>query len=114
MSPPPDPPDDAAQSPDPPQSDSIDERGKGAAPAPEQPVTEPYDPAEKREVTRAQLASGLAILLGALALLLIGLTAASAISIGETKDLAAAIYSPIVVLTGTALGFYFGVHQSGR
>lgn len=82
--------------------------------APSTPSTEPYDPSEKREVTRAQLASGLALLLAVVALLLIVLTADHDLTLGEAKDLALAIYSPIVVLTGTALGFYFGVHQSGK
>lgn len=94
-------------------SEKIDERGQPSVIAPTTPSTEPYDPAEKREITRAQLASGLAMLLGVLALLLIGLTAWGALTVDETKDLAAEIYSPIVVLTGTALGFYFGVHQGG-
>ncbi len=42
------------------------------------------------------------------------LTAAGSLTLGEAKDLAEVIFSPIVVLTGTALGFYFGVHQDGR
>jgi len=41
------------------------------------------------------------------------LTAANALSLEQAKDLAAVVFSPIVVLTGTALGFYFGVYQSG-
>jgi hypothetical protein len=93
---------------------SIDERSVQTEPAPKPPSTDPYDPAEKREITRAQLASGLAVLLGVVGLLLIVLTAWGKLKLDETKDLADAIYSPIVVLTGTALGFYFGVHQGGR
>jgi fatty acid desaturase len=75
---------------------------------------EKYDPAEHREHTRARLAAGLAFLLAIVALLLITLTASGSLSLDTAKDLAAVIFSPIVVLTGTALGFYFGVHQDGR
>ncbi len=81
-------------------------------PAPQTPgIGEPYDPSEHREHTRARLAEGLAVLLAIVAILLIALTAAKCISVNDAKDLASVIFSPIVVLTGTALGFYFGVHQ---
>ncbi len=81
---------------------------------PRQPTVGPYNIAAAREQTRATLAGGLAVLLGIVALLLIGLTAFNALAIGDAKDLAEVIFNPIVVLTGTALGFYFGVHQDGR
>ena len=74
---------------------------------------EKFDPSEHREHTRARLAAGLAILLAVVGILLIVLTAANALSLEQAKDLAAVVFSPIVVLTGTALGFYFGVYQSG-
>lgn len=83
--------------------------------APQTPtVGEKYDPTKHREQTRGRLAVGLAILLGIVGLLLIVLTAAKALTLDDAKDLAEAIFAPIVVLTGTALGFYFGVHQTGR
>jgi hypothetical protein len=88
--------------------DGIDVRGQPTPPL-SSPSTQPFE--EKREDTRRYLAIGLAILLGIVALLLIALTADDDLTLGEAKDLALAIYSPIVVLTGTALGFYFGVHQ---
>jgi hypothetical protein len=89
-----------------------DETEPAPVPTPRAPeLGPPYDPAEHREHTRAQLAEGLAVLLAVVAILLIVLTAAKAISISDAKDLAEVIFSPIVVLTGTALGFYFGVHQ---
>jgi hypothetical protein len=74
---------------------------------------EKFDPAEHREHTRARLAAGLALLLAVVGILLIVLTAADALTLEEAKDLAVVVLSPIVVLTGTALGFYFGVYQSG-
>lgn len=73
------------------------------------PTTVPI--AHKREDTRRFLAIGLAVLLGVVGILLIALTADKDLSYNEAKDLALAIYSPIVVLAGTALGFYFGVQQ---
>jgi hypothetical protein len=69
--------------------------------------------AEKREDTRRYLAVGLAVLLAVVGVLLIVLTAIHDLTLEEAKDLALAVYSPIVVLAGTALGFYFGVHQDG-
>jgi hypothetical protein len=82
--------------------------------APQTPTLgEKFDPAEHREHTRARLAAGLAVLLAIVGILLIVLTATKALTLDEAKDLAAVVFSPIVVLTGTALGFYFGVYQSG-
>jgi hypothetical protein len=52
-------------------------------------------------------------LLGLTALALIVLTAAGCLSIDETKDLAVSIFTPLVAVTGAALGFYFGGHRSG-
>jgi hypothetical protein len=68
----------------------------------------PYDPAKDREDARRRLAYGLLGLLTAVVVALLGASFADWISLAETKDLAAAILSPIVVLVGTALGFYFG------
>lgn len=77
-------------------------------------ATASYSPAEHREHTRAHLAIGLAVLLGFLAVLLIVLTAAGLLSLNDAKDLGLVVFSPIVVLTGTALGFYFGVLQGDK
>lgn len=67
-----------------------------------------YDPSEDREEARRRLAYGLLALLAVIALALLGADFGGLISTEETKDLAAAVLSPIVVLVGTALGFYFG------
>jgi hypothetical protein len=104
------------------EADGTEEDGNGANGAdvgdePTPPLTSPSTAgplAEKREDTRRYLAIGLAILLAVVGTLLISLTAAKALTLPEAKDLALAVYSPIVVLAGTALGFYFGVHQDGR
>jgi hypothetical protein len=64
-----------------------------------------------QEKTRRQLALILAWLLFITALSLIGLVAVNAIDIEDAKDLAASVLSPVVAVTGTALGFYFGGHR---
>ncbi len=68
----------------------------------------PYDPAEDREKARRLLAYALLALLSLVTLALLGANFAGWISLDDTKDLSASILSPIVVLVGTALGFYFG------
>jgi hypothetical protein len=73
-----------------------------------------YDPSPRREKTRSQLALGLLILLAAVALSLVGLTAAHRLAPETTKDLVAGILSPLVAVTGTALGFYFGGHHGPK
>jgi hypothetical protein len=47
------------------------------------------------------------------ALALIALTALGELTIDEAKDLIGGVLSPLIALTGTALGFYFGGHQGG-
>jgi len=47
------------------------------------------------------------------ALMLIIFTATDLLSDSQAKDLAASVLSPIVAVTGTALGFYFGGHRNG-
>jgi hypothetical protein len=91
-----------------------DEVDQGDEPTPPLAAPSTVPIPEKREHTRRHLAIGLTVLLGFVGLLLIALTAAHALSLEEAKDLALAIYSPIVVLASTALGFYFGTHQNGR
>jgi hypothetical protein len=68
----------------------------------------PYDPAEDREKARRLLAYALLALLALVVVALLFANFFDWSSLGETKDLAASILSPIVVLVGTALGFYFG------
>jgi len=64
-----------------------------------------------REKTRSRLAQLLVVLLVLVALSLIGLTAWGKLSIDEAKDLAGTVLSPLIAVTGTALGFYFGGRQ---
>jgi uncharacterized membrane protein (DUF485 family) len=74
----------------------------------------PFDFEEEREKTRKLLAVILAVLLFLTALALIFLTAFKALSIDEAKDLAATVLSPVIAVTGTALGFYFGGHRGSK
>jgi hypothetical protein len=67
-----------------------------------------YDPAKDQENARRRLAYGLLALLALIVVGLLGATFGDLISTTETKDLAGVILSPVVVLVGTALGFYFG------
>jgi hypothetical protein len=98
----------SASAPEPPLEASAPSTPAPAAPT----VGKPYNQREHREHTRARLAGGLAILLGIIGTLLICLTAAGSISLDDAKDLGLVVFSPIVVLTGTALGFYFGVLEN--
>ncbi len=66
----------------------------------------PFDLLRAQEETRGLLAKGLFLLLAATVLSVIGLAAAGRLSAVEM----AAILSPVVTLTGTALGFYFARH----
>ncbi len=75
--------------------------------------TQPYDPRELREKTRSKIALKLVCLLMLVSLSLIGLTAGGLLTIDEAKDLAGAVLSPIIAVTGTALGFYYGGHGTG-
>jgi hypothetical protein len=72
-----------------------------------------YDPAPVREKTRRQLALILAALVFGLALLLVIFTATDLLTSAQAKDLAAAVLSPVIAVTGTALGFYFGGRRNG-
>jgi hypothetical protein len=73
-----------------------------------EPQLKPYDPAEDRERARRRLAYGLLYLLSVIAISLLIAAYADWITSAEVKNLAQGILSPVVVLTGTALGFYFG------
>ncbi len=70
----------------------------------------PFDPRPIRETTRSKIAIRLVWLLVLVSLALIGLTAGGLLTIDEAKDLAGAVLSPIIAVTGTALGFYYGGH----
>jgi hypothetical protein len=73
-------------------------------------VGETVDIATIQEQTRSYIAKLLVLLLAAVTLALIGLTAWHKLSIEDAKDLAGAVLSPLIAVTGTALGFYFGGH----
>jgi hypothetical protein len=74
------------------------------APFPERP----YDPEPARDTVRGQLALATVALLAliiTLGFVLIGLRLATP---ADAKDFVTAVLTPVVALTGTVLGFYFG------
>lgn len=77
-------------------------------------VGETIDLETIREQTRSYIAKALVLLLVAVTLALIGLTAWHRLSVGDAKDLAGAVLSPLIAVTGTALGFYFGGHHGSK
>lgn len=73
----------------------------------------PWDPKKARERTRSYLAGALVLALITATLSLIALVATNAVTVDEAKDLAVVAVSPLVAITGTALGFYFGGKKNG-
>ena len=70
------------------------------------------DLARDQEGARRRLAYSLIGLLALVVVLLLLGDFAHWIDVDEAKDLALAILSPVVVLAGTAIGFYFGGNNS--
>jgi hypothetical protein len=70
-----------------------------------QPTIAPYDPTRLREHTRTWVVAGIGIIL---AVTIIGLFVLVWRGKIEGPDFMKAVYSPLVTLAGTALGFYFG------
>ncbi len=66
---------------------------------------------KRREDTRSALAIMLVVLVGVVSILLIVARALHWIGLEGVKDLALAILSPLVALTASSLGFYFGGHK---
>lgn len=91
--------------------------GGGGADDPPRPrylrLGQPYDPRPLREKTRSRLAQILVWLLVVASLTLIGATAAGWLTLDEAKTLAGVVFSPLIAVTGTALGFYFGGRSAG-
>ena len=73
-----------------------------------------FDPNPVREQTRSLLAQALVALLVVVSILLIVFVATGNINIDDAKDLAGTVLSPLIAVTGTALGFYFGGHRTGE
>jgi hypothetical protein len=94
---------------------------KAAAKAPETQIETPGAGSLEmhRETTRGQLARWLMALLSVTVgtiLLLGGLQMADILDGAKisVQDLAQAVLTPVVTLTGTALGFYFGAQTAGK
>jgi len=73
-----------------------------------------YDPGPDREKARFWLAKALVCLLITVSLGLIVCAAAGWLTTSQAKDMAIAVLSPLVALTGAALGFYFGGDDRGK
>lgn len=79
-------------------------------------LASPYSPElgvieKHREGTRRWLAYGLVMLLAAVALISLAAVVFKWQTTDEVKSIADVIYPPIVALTGSALGFFFGVER---
>lgn len=72
------------------------------------PRTSDYNPHRARELVRGSLALGLLALLGLVLLLLLQSVLAGWRTWEEVQGLATAVLGPLIGLTGTMLGFYFG------
>jgi hypothetical protein len=75
------------------------------------PQLRPYNPARTREVVRAALAVALVGAVIAISVGLILLTAFNKLSMNETKDLALAVLAPLLAVSATVFGFYYGGHR---
>ena len=73
------------------------------------PVERPYDPSPERERVRGYIAIGLTAAVIAFAALVTVLVACNLLSVDEVEKLEL-YFTPLVALSGTALGFYFGGH----
>jgi hypothetical protein len=78
---------------------------------PAQPVERPYDPSPARERVRGVIALGLTTAVVVLALLIVTLMAVNKLESDDVQTLQL-FFTPIVALSGTALGFYFGGRDS--
>src|SRR4051812_10260471 len=75
------------------------------------PIERDYDPEPEREVVRARIAQGLTLAVCILAIGSFGLVAADVLSKDDIEPLQV-FFAPLITLTGTALGFYFGGRQA--
>lgn len=73
------------------------------------PVERPYDPAPERERVRGYIAIGLTAAVILFAGLVTVLVACNELSVDQLQKLVL-YFTPLVALSGTALGFYFGGH----
>lgn len=72
------------------------------------PQTRPYDPTRHREWVRGLLAGGLAVVFGIVVLGSLGAVVVRGAQVEAVTSLLEVILPPVVALTGTAIGFYFG------
>jgi hypothetical protein len=66
-----------------------------------------------QENTRARMALGLLLLLAIVVFVLLGAAISHKLVVGDVRDLAAVLVTPLVALAGSATGFYFGSKGEG-
>ena len=101
---------------------SVPELDLAASDAPEQasaamssPIRAvPYDPSRDRERIRGNVAVVLVWLLVGMTVVVVGGIFFGKIVADDLAKIAAAIFSPIIVLLGVGLGFYFGENSRDR
>ena len=79
-----------------------------AGPAPGPEVGGVWNPEPTRERIRGALAVGLVVFLALIAIASFVLLATNTIALDEVQGLLTALFTPLLALAGTALGFYFG------
>jgi len=87
---------------------SEEEPAPPPGPPPSPAVGAVWNPEPARERIRGAVAVGLIVLLGVIAIASFALLATDTLSLDEVEGLLTALFSPLLALTGTALGFYFG------
>ncbi|MGH8524910.1 MAG: hypothetical protein ACREXY_12035 [Gammaproteobacteria bacterium] len=87
---------------------SREEPAPPPGPAPAPAVGPEWNPEPARERIRGAIAVGLVGLLALIATGSFVLLATGTLSLEETEGLLTALFTPLLALAGTALGFYFG------
>ena len=92
---------------DPAQTPELDLTTEQPADGPVAPIELKYDPEPERERVRGRIAQALTIGVLVIAILASSLLAGGALERDDLEPLQV-FYTPLITLTGTALGFYFG------
>jgi hypothetical protein len=87
---------------------SEEEPAPPPGPPPAPAVGAVWNPEPAREKIRGAVAVGLIVLLGVIAIGSFVLLSTDTLTLDEVEGLLTALFTPLLALTGTALGFYFG------
>jgi hypothetical protein len=87
---------------------SEEEPAPPPGPPPSPAVGALWNPEPAREKIRGAVAVGLIVLLGVIAIGSFVLLSTDTLTLDEVEGLLTALFTPLLALTGTALGFYFG------